>query len=194
MSQKELIMKKPTKFKRQKAEAVNLLSNLPIKSFNRFTKEEILRAIGKDVLESKDDLHCLLTFCFEKTLTVKLNYPQFLLDIKLRRSSVPVWNNSDEDEAASDDFNEEVLPVTPKVKFNQVWCYVSPNMKKSSKFSTLSGYRGDLTMSISLFVELNNALCSIFEDYEGIQPTMLQCPQFNLMAREIRAIKKAKML
>lgn len=180
-------MKKPTKFKRQKAEAVNLLSNLPIKSFNRFTKEEILRATGKDTLDSKSDLHCLLTFCFEKTLTVKLNYPQFLLDIKLRRSSVPVGNYPLNNE-------DEVSPINSKVKFNQVWCYVSPNMKKTSKFSNLGGYRGDLTMSISLFVELNNALCSIFEDYEGIQPTILQCPQFNLMPREIRAIKKAKML
>ncbi len=108
-------MKKITKFKRQKFEAVEYLSNLPIANFNRFTKKEIKTAIGKENLESKQDLISLLTFVFDKTLTVKLNFDHHLVNLKIWRERKEkyhwLFNNSE------------------WIKVNEVWLDISQHIR-----------------------------------------------------------------
>jgi len=198
-------MKKPTKFKRQKSEAVEFLSHLPLKHFNRFTKEEILKATGSEALTSKEDLQKLIAYCFDKTVTLKLNFHYHFLNIKLNR--------------------DRVKGLTRFVKYNEVWCDVSQNIRKSSlknkvaraqahniaeatlgayseleyavnnahvksaKFCNLRSYRGDMIVELSQLVAINNKLCNIFQDDSGIQPTLLEAPAYWLDCTEIALIQ-----
>lgn len=174
-------MKKSTKFKRQKSAAVSFLVDTftsksfvvnqekIAKHFNRFTKEEILKATGKESLESKDDLNELLTYCFEKTLTIKMNFTHFLIDVKIDRDS-RIFENR-------------------KFKYNSVWIDVTPNTKKLRKFWGLSSYRATVIAELGLITRLQNDLAQIFEDSTGKHPTIYTCPEFNMTSYELSMIR-----
>ncbi len=162
-------MKKSTKFKRQKAVAVTLLSEFPIKSFNRFTKEEILKATGKDSIGSREDLMTLLSFYFNHTLTIKMNFAHFLIDLKIDRDS-RIFENR-------------------KFKYNSVWIEVTPNTKKLRKFWDLADYRATVIAELGMITSLQNNLASVFEDSVGKHPTIYMCPEFNMTSDEIYMIR-----
>jgi hypothetical protein len=162
-------MKKSTKFKRQKALAVQFLTTQFFTGqFNRFTKKEILKATGKECIESQSDLDKLLTHCFEKTLSIKMNFAHFLIDLKIDRDS-RIFENR-------------------KFKYNSVWIEVTPNTKKLRKFWNLSGYRATVLAELGMITQLQNDLASIFEDEMGKHPTIYKCPEFNMTSDEIHMI------
>jgi hypothetical protein len=168
-------MKKSTKFKRQKSAAVSFLINAfgenedkVSKYFNRFTKEEILKATGKDSLDSQEDLKELLTYCFEKTISIKMNFAHFLIDIKIDRDS-RIFENR-------------------KFKYNSVWIEVTPNTKKLRKFWNLSDYRATVIAELGYITQIQNSLGLIFEDDQK-HPSIYSCPEFNMTSKEISMIR-----
>ena len=169
-------MKKSTKFKRQKSAAVSFLTNVfatneekVSKHFNRFTKEEILKATGKESLDTQEDVSRLLAHCFEKTISIKMNLAHFLIDIKIDRDS-RIFENR-------------------KFKYNNVWIEVTPNTKKLRKFWNLSGYRATVIAELGYITQIQNTLAEIFEDSIGKHPTIFSCPEFNMTLRELSMIR-----
>lgn len=169
-------MTKSTKFKRQKSSAVSFLAcafatnqEKVAKYFNRFTKEEIFKATGKESLDTYEDLTELLTYCFEKTISIKMNFPHFLIDVKIDRNS-RIFENR-------------------RFKYNSVWIEVTPNTKKLRKFWNLAGYRASVIAEIGYITQIQNSLSEIFEAESTKHPTIYSCPEFNMTSKEISMIR-----
>lgn len=87
-------MKKNTKFKKAKAQAIRLLSRLPIESFNRFTKEELIEIFQPFAIRdsSEDewspslyegDQRKIVSWCLNNFKPLKLNFHDHIVDIKV---------------------------------------------------------------------------------------------------------------
>lgn len=80
---------KKTKFKSLKEKAVNYLADFPADAYNRYTKEELKEALGKDHFnenDSKEDVKKLITWVLNKFKVIKFNLKYHTLDFHLLRS------------------------------------------------------------------------------------------------------------
>lgn len=162
-------MKKLSRFKKQKNEAAELLSDLPIRHFNRFTQKEVALALNKNVLESSNDVYLLVQCCFNNTKPIKLNFDKFLVNIKIVRTGQKRNNSID----------------------NRVWIELTENVKRTSKsFKILTEVRAELITELARIVVLNNTLCDIFDDVTSAQDHILENPKLFLLPEDIEEIEK----
>jgi hypothetical protein len=161
-------MKKLSKFKKQKIEAAEYLSELPIQHFNRFTQQEVALALNKPVLETSDDVKALVKWCLDHTKPIKLNFNRFLVNFKLARTGQKKNHSID----------------------NRVWIELSQNVKRNSKsFKIIQETRPELITELAKIGIMNNILCEIFEDHASIQDPILENPKLFLSEEDIMRIE-----
>ena len=161
-------MKKLSRFKKQKLEASEFLSDLPIRHFNRFTQKEVALALNKNVLETSNDVEALVKWCFDNTKPIKLNFDKFLINIKIVRTGQKRNDSID----------------------NRVWIELTQNVRRTSKsFKILAEVRAELVIELAKIGILNNVLCDIFEDRASIQDPILENPRLFLTEEEILLIE-----
>jgi len=162
-------MKKLSKFKKQKIEAADYLNELPIRHFNRFTKEEIALALNKDVLETSNDVEMFIRHCLDNTKVIKLNFDRFLVNIKIVRSG-----------------SKKIHTIN-----NRVWIEISQNVKRQSKsFKLLQETRPEIVEELAGIGIINNVLCDIFEDEASIQDPIMENPKLFLSPEKIELIER----
>jgi len=87
-------MKKNTRFKKAKAQAIRMLSRLPIESFNRFTKEELIEIFQPSQIRNsteeewspslyEGDQRKIVSWCLNNFKPLKLNFHDHIVDIKI---------------------------------------------------------------------------------------------------------------
>ncbi len=162
-------MKKLSRFKKQKLEASEFLSELPIRHFNRFTQKEVALALNKNVLETSNDVEALVKWCFDNTKPIKLNFDKFLANIKIVRTGQKRNDSID----------------------NRVWIELTQNVRRTSKsFKILAEVRAELVIELAKIGILNNVLCDIFEDRASIQDPILENPKLFLTEEEIMQLEQ----
>ena len=162
-------MKKLSRFKKQKLEASEFLSELPIRHFNRFTQKEVALALNKNVLETSNDVEALVKWCFDNTKPIKLNFDKFLANIKIVRTGQKRNDSID----------------------NRVWIELTQNVRRTSKsFKILAEVRAELVIELAKIGILNNILCDIFEDEASIQEPILENPKLFLTEEEIMQLEQ----
>lgn len=162
-------MKKLSRFKKQKLEASEFLSELPIRHFNRFTQKEVALALNKNVLETSNDVEALVKWCFDNTKPIKLNFDKFLVNIKIVRTGQKRNDSID----------------------NRVWIELTQNVRRTSKsFKILAEVRAELVIELAKIGILNNVLCDIFEDRASIQDPILENPKLFLTEEEIMQLEQ----
>ena len=162
-------MKKLSRFKKQKLEASEFLSELPIRHFNRFTQKEVALALNKNVLETSNDVEALVKWCFDNTKPIKLNFDKFLVNIKIVRTGQKRNDSID----------------------NRVWIELTQNVRRTSKsFKILAEVRAELVIELAKIGILNNILCDIFEDLASIQEPILENPKLFLTEEEIMQLEQ----
>jgi len=183
-------MKKLSRFKKQKLEASEFLSELPIRHFNRFTQKEVALALNKNVLETSNDVEALVKWCFDNTKPIKLNFDKFLANIKIvrtgqkRNDSIDnrVWIEVSQRFSDSRIVNELLYP------------YSTAHVKKLSKarksFKILAEVRAELVIELAKIGILNNILCDTFEDEASIQEPILENPKLFLTEEEIMQLEQ----
>lgn len=144
------------KFKKLKLKAVEYLSSFPIEIFNRFDKNELREALGKDSL-SEEDLPRLLKWAYDNFHQIKLNLRYHTFDIQLLR--------------------EKVKGVGFR---NNIISRCKATGKKSNRH--LVDYRILVTQELEIITEIHNTLCSIFEcddsDNTDYIPLISEVPDF----------------
>ena len=162
-------MKKLSKFKKQKIEAAEYLSELPIRHFNRFTQQEVSLALNKPILETSNDVYLLVRWCLDNTKSVKLNFDRFLLNFKLVRTGQKRNDSID----------------------NRVWIELSQTAKRNSKsFKIIQETRPELVIELAKIGIINNILCDIFEDLASIQDHILENPKLFISEEEIMQLER----
>ena len=162
-------MKKLSKFKKQKIEAAEYLSELPIRHFNRFTQQEVLLALNKPILETSNDVYLLVRWCLDNTKSVKLNFDRFLVNFKLVRTGQKKNDSID----------------------NRVWIELSQTAKRNSKsFKLIQDTRPELIIELAKIGIMNNILCDIFEDLASIQDHILENPKLFISEEEIMQLER----
>lgn len=162
-------MKKLSKFKKQKIEAAEYLSELPIQHFNRFTQQEVSLALNKPVLETSNDVYLLVRWCLDNTKSVKLNFDRFLLNFKLVRTGQKRNDSID----------------------NRVWIELSQTAKRNSKsFKLIQETRPELVIELAKIGIINNILCDIFDDRASIQDHILENPKLFISEEEIMQLER----
>lgn len=162
-------MKKLSKFKKQKIEAAEYLSELPIRHFNRFTQQEVSLALNKQVLETSNDVYLLVRWCLDNTKSVKLNFDRFLLNFKLVRTGQKRNDSID----------------------NRVWIELSQTAKRNSKsFKLIQETRPELITELAKIGIINNILCDIFDDQASIQDHILENPKLFISEEEIMQLER----
>lgn len=87
-------MKKNTRFKKAKVQAIRLLSRLPIESFNRFTKQELIDIFQPSQIRDSSeeewspslyegDQRKIVSWCLNNFKPIKLNFENHIVDIKV---------------------------------------------------------------------------------------------------------------
>ena len=162
-------MKKLSKFKKQKIEAAEYLSELPIRHFNRFTQQEVSLALNKPILETSNDVYLLVRWCLDNTKSVKLNFDRFLVNFKLVRTGQKKNDSID----------------------NRIWIELSQTAKRNSKsFKLIQETRPELVIELAKIGIMNNILCDIFEDLASIQDHILENPKLFISEEEIMQLER----
>lgn len=187
-------MKKLSRFKRMKNDAVSfLIEELKMHNFNRFSVEEISSVRGYYPHVDKSFLHELLNFRLLKCLPVKLNFDNFIVDVKIDRRRVKNTITGELNEVCNE-VQTSVSLLSKKIETN-TYHILSPLEETSFEKKTKSYHKlvDLLDMRVKLIVELDkitaihNKLCLIFED-DGTQPSILSEPSFCLTEDEIEKI------
>ena len=184
-------MKKLSKFKKQKFEAADYLSELPIRHFNRFTKEEIALALNKDVLETSNDVHLLVKWCFDNTKVIKLNLDKHLVNLRVYRTGQKRNHSIDNrvwievaQRFSDSRLTEEVVNIdrSPLVEMK---------LSKARKpFKILAEFRAEILIELAKIGIMNNILCDIFEDSASIQDHILENPKLFISEEEIMQLER----
>lgn len=184
-------MKKLSKFKIQKREASDYLADLPIRFFNRFTKEEIALALNKDVLETSNDVWLLIKWCFDNTKPIKLNLDRHLVNVRLYRTGQKKNQSIDNRvwvEVAPRFSDSRLVEKRCEVKDCPVSNVVVSKARKS--FKILAEFRAETVVELAKIGILNNVLCDVFEDSASIQNPILENPKLFLTEEELIEIEK----
>lgn len=190
-------MKKLSKFKKMKNEASSFLAEeLEIRNFNRFSAEEIqaVRNYYPDV--DKPFIKELLDYRLSKCLPIKLNFDNFVVDIKIDRRSEYLLKDNSDAEYKKIIVNEVITNVsisTKKVEKTTIRI-LSPVEETSTekvvksvhKLTDLLEARTMLIVEIGKITSIHNELCRIFHDDGGYQPSILSEPQYCLTPQEIK--------
>lgn len=183
-------MKKLSKFKIQKREASDYLADLPIRFFNRFTKEEIALALNKDVLETSNDVWLLVKWCFDNTKPIKLNLDRHLVNVRLYRTGQKKNQSID---------NRVWVEVAPRFSDSRLvneflssdsTAHVKKLSKARKSFKILAEFRAETVVELAKIGILNNVLCDVFEDSASIQNPILENPKLFLTEEELIEIEK----
>jgi hypothetical protein len=189
-------MKKLSKFKKQKFEAADYLSELPIRHFNRFTKEEISLALNKNVLETSNDVHLLVKWCFDNTKPIKLNFDKHLVNFRVYRTGQK-RNHSIDNRVwieVAQRFSDSRL-VEDKLRDLDGYVDASDapklTLSKARKpFKILAEFRAESMLELAKIGILNNILCDIFEDQASAQDPILENPKLFLTEEEIMQLER----
>lgn len=183
-------MKKLSKFKKQKIEAAEYLSELPIRHFNRFTQQEVSLALNKPVLETSNDVYLLVRWCFDNTKSVKLNFDRFLVNIKIVRTG----------QKRNDSINNRVwIEVAQRFSDSRLvneflYANSTAHVKKLSKarkpFKILQEFRPEIITELAKIGIINNILCDIFDDRASIQDHILENPKLFISEEEIIQLER----
>lgn len=177
-------MKKLSKFKKQKIEAADYLSELPVRHLNRFTKEEISLALNKDVLETSKDVWILAKWCFDNNKPIKLNFDKFLVNLEVIRTGRKkdhTINNRVWIEIAQR-FSDSRLIENESIYDDTVEYSLS---KARKPFKILQEFRPEIIVELSKITIFNNILCDIFEDVASQQDPILSNPKLFITEEEI---------
>lgn len=180
-------MKKLSKFKIQKREASDYLADLPIRFFNRFTKEEIALALNKDVLETSNDVWLLVKWCFDNTKPIKLNLDRHLVNVRLYRTGQKKNQSID---------NRVWVEVAPRFSDSRLvegprgYFFDTVLSKARKSFKILAEFRAETVVELAKIGILNNVLCDVFEDLASIQNPILENPKLFLTEEELIEIEK----
>lgn len=180
-------MKKLSKFKKQKFEAADYLSELPIRHFNRFTKEEIALALNKDVLETSNDVHLLVKWCFDNTKVIKLNFDKHLVNLRVYRTGQKRNHSID---------NRVWIEVAQRFSDSRIiegptGYFFDTKLSKARKpFKILAEFRAEILIELAKIGIMNNILCDIFEDSASIQDHILENPKLFISEEEIMQLER----
>lgn len=194
-------MKKPSLFKRMKIEASSfLVEELQKRNFNRFTEKELTEVRGYYPHVDKSFLDELLNYRFNKCLPIKLNFDNFIVDVKiLRTSENKIDNTGGNPVVVGKIVINEVLTkvsfVSKKVE-NNTFHILGPTEETSSekkvktrhKLLELPDMRALILVELSKITNVHNELCRIFKDKEGIHPSILEEPGYCLTESEVKEI------
>jgi len=146
-------------FKRLKANAVEYLSKFPVEVYNRYTKEDLQKALGKDTLTYENkELETLLKWVFDTCQPIKFNLEYHVFDIQLLRSK-------------EDGVYRNAIITRPKFVAQRL------NLRRH-----LTEYRIAMLQEIEVMIEIHNTLCSIFQfgevDEPDHTPSIKEIPDF----------------
>lgn len=192
-------MKKPSLFKRMKIEASSFLAEeLQKRNFNRFTEKELTEVRGYYPNIDKPFLEEFLNHRFNKCLTIKLNFDNFIVDVKILRTSEKHLIEDSTTEYKKVVVNEvltKVSFVSKKVENNTVHILgpieetsSEKKVKTRHKLLELVDMRALILVELSRITNIHNELCRIFKDKKGIQPSILKEPGYCLTKLEVKEI------
>lgn len=196
-------MKKPSLFKRMKIEASSfLVEELQKRNFNRFTEKELTEVRGYYPSIDKPFLEELLNHRFNKCLTIKLNFDNFIVDVKILRTSLLIVDEEASEKTLVKYKKVVVNEVLTKVSFvskkveNNTFHILGPIEETSSekkvktrhKLLELADMRALILVELSRITNIHNELCRIFKDKEGIHPSILKEPGYCLSKSEVKEI------
>lgn len=148
-------------FKNLKSQAVDYFSKFPIEIFNRFTKEDLQKALGKDTLDEHEELPILLKWAFDNCRPILINLQYHIFDIQLVRSKEgKIYRNK--------------IITRPK--------FTAPRLNLNRH---LADYRVYMIQELEIMTEMHNTMCDIFQfgkeldDIDNI-PSIREFPDFGL--------------
>lgn len=190
-------MKKLSKFKKMKNEAASFLAEeLQLCNFNRFSASEIEIIRGYYPHMDKPFIEELLKYRLSKCLPIKLNFDNFVVDIKIIRKSEHILKDNSDTEYKKIVVNEVVTKVsiaTKKVEKTTIRIFspieettTDKVVKSVHKLTDLLEARTMLIVELGKITNIHNELCRIFKDVGGFQPSILEEPEYCLTPEELK--------
>lgn len=187
-------MKKLSQFKKMKNEAATFLSEeLELHNFNRFTEEEIKSVYGYYPNVDKAFIAELITNRLLKCLPIKLNFENFILDIKILRKRE--YEFGSESSYVSNEVITKISFSSRKIETNNYHVFGPTEITSSEKKTKtrhrlidLLDMRAALIVELSKITKIHNELCKIFKDIDGKHPSILSEPEYSLSGDEIKEI------